>query len=171
MASRTTTETAGQVLAVAILAFPRQLPPTTDRTPGLPSTSVAGSGPYDANASSNPPNPFTDFVISGGEPSTTIYVRNLSWSTSNEPVKQNERATALPSARNEVGGITGEHPFHPPQMMATNRKTYSTRLSLRKYNQKQMTSFWLEFRESFSSRTRLSMKSRTCEILKVFLSI
>lgn len=46
--------------------------------------SAAGSGPYDANAPSNPPNPFTDFATSGGEPSTTIYVRNLPWSTSNE---------------------------------------------------------------------------------------
>ncbi|GAB7347456.1 hypothetical protein MBLNU459_g4372t1 [Dothideomycetes sp. NU459] len=30
------------------------------------------------------PNPFTDFATSGGEPSPTIYVRNLPWSTSNE---------------------------------------------------------------------------------------
>ena len=45
---------------------------------------AAGAGPYDANAASNPPNPFTDFATSGGEPSTTIYVRNLPWSTSNE---------------------------------------------------------------------------------------
>ncbi|KAF2268402.1 RNA-binding domain-containing protein [Lojkania enalia] len=43
-----------------------------------------GGGGYDANAPSNPPNPFTDFATSGGEPSSTIYVRNLPWSTSNE---------------------------------------------------------------------------------------
>lgn len=49
-----------------------------------PGASAAASGPYDANAPSNPPNPFTDFATSGGEPSTTIYVRNLPWSTSNE---------------------------------------------------------------------------------------
>ncbi|KAF2012195.1 RNA-binding domain-containing protein [Aaosphaeria arxii CBS 175.79] len=39
---------------------------------------------FDANAPSNPPNPFTDFATSGGEPSQLIYVRNLPWSTSNE---------------------------------------------------------------------------------------
>jgi len=39
---------------------------------------------YDAGAASNPPNPFTDFATSGGEPSAIIYVRNLPWSTSNE---------------------------------------------------------------------------------------
>lgn len=43
-----------------------------------------GGGGFDANAPSNPPNPFTDFATSGGEPSNTIYVRNLPWSTSNE---------------------------------------------------------------------------------------
>ena len=38
----------------------------------------APGGPgYDANAQSNPPNPFTDFASSGGEPSQTIYVRNV----------------------------------------------------------------------------------------------
>jgi len=31
-----------------------------------------------------PPNPFTDFATSGGEPGPVIYVRNLPWSTSNE---------------------------------------------------------------------------------------
>lgn len=30
------------------------------------------------------PNPFTDYATAGGEPSETIYVRNLPWSTSNE---------------------------------------------------------------------------------------
>lgn len=46
---------------------------------------VAGGAPgYDANAQSNPPNPFTDFASSGGEPGNLIYVRNLPWSTSNE---------------------------------------------------------------------------------------
>ncbi len=33
---------------------------------------------YDAGAASNPPNPFTDFATSGGEPSAIIYVRNVS---------------------------------------------------------------------------------------------
>ncbi|PHH53721.1 putative RNA-binding protein [Ceratocystis fimbriata CBS 114723] len=33
---------------------------------------------------SAPPNPFTDFATAGSEPSDTIYVRNLPWSTSNE---------------------------------------------------------------------------------------
>jgi RNA recognition motif-containing protein len=45
---------------------------------------AGGPGPYDASTPSNPPNPFTDFATSGGEPGTTIYVRNLPWSTSNE---------------------------------------------------------------------------------------
>jgi hypothetical protein len=44
-----------------------------------------GGGPgFEPNAGSNPPNPFTDFAASGGEPSNVIYVRNLPWSTSNE---------------------------------------------------------------------------------------
>ncbi|KAF2877859.1 hypothetical protein BDV95DRAFT_624536 [Massariosphaeria phaeospora] len=43
-----------------------------------------GAAGYDANAASNPPNPFTDFATAGGEPSNLIYVRNLPWSTSNE---------------------------------------------------------------------------------------
>jgi hypothetical protein len=43
-----------------------------------------GGGGFDPNAPSNPPNPFTDFATSGGEPSNTIYVRNLPWSTSND---------------------------------------------------------------------------------------
>ncbi|KAF3010774.1 hypothetical protein E8E13_007738 [Curvularia kusanoi] len=42
------------------------------------------AGGFDANGPSNPPNPFTDFAASGGEPSNLIYVRNLPWSTSNE---------------------------------------------------------------------------------------
>jgi RNA recognition motif-containing protein len=63
---------------------------------------VPGGAPgYDANTQSNPPNPFTDFASSGGEPGNLIYVRNvcfhclplldalliplkLPWSTSNE---------------------------------------------------------------------------------------
>ncbi|OCK78469.1 RNA-binding domain-containing protein [Lepidopterella palustris CBS 459.81] len=39
---------------------------------------------FDAGGASSPPNPFTDFATSGGEPSSIIYVRNLPWSTSNE---------------------------------------------------------------------------------------
>ncbi|KAL2058499.1 hypothetical protein ABVK25_001227 [Lepraria finkii] len=35
-------------------------------------------------AGAAPPNPFTDYASSGGEPSELIYVRNLPWSTSNE---------------------------------------------------------------------------------------
>jgi len=33
---------------------------------------------------SNPPNPFTDYATSGGDPNPIIYVRNLPWSTSND---------------------------------------------------------------------------------------
>ncbi|KAI1277793.1 RNA-binding domain-containing protein [Xylaria sp. FL0933] len=46
-----------------------------------------GSGPYEQNtapAAAAAPNPFTDHATSGTEPSDTIYVRNLPWSTSNE---------------------------------------------------------------------------------------
>ncbi|QRC95039.1 hypothetical protein JI435_027700 [Parastagonospora nodorum SN15] len=44
-----------------------------------------GAGPgFEPAVGSNPPNPFTDFAAGGGEPSSTIYVRNLPWSTSNE---------------------------------------------------------------------------------------
>lgn len=43
-----------------------------------------GGAGFDPSATSQPPNPFTDFAASGGEPSNTIYVRNLPWSTSNE---------------------------------------------------------------------------------------
>ncbi|KAI1428912.1 hypothetical protein F5Y12DRAFT_710463 [Xylaria sp. FL1777] len=46
-----------------------------------------GGGPYDQNtapAAAAAPNPFTDHATSGTEPSDTIYVRNLPWSTSNE---------------------------------------------------------------------------------------
>lgn len=69
---------------------------------GGPPGPGAVAGGFDANAGvSNPPNPFTDYASSGGEPSSTIYVRNVSqfchlfcfsiadsiqlpWSTSNE---------------------------------------------------------------------------------------
>lgn len=44
---------------------------------------AAGPG-FSADGPSNPPNPFTDYATSGGEPSNLIYVRNLPWSTSNE---------------------------------------------------------------------------------------
>jgi RNA recognition motif-containing protein len=43
-----------------------------------------GAGGFDPSAAAAPPNPFTDFAASGGEPSNLIYVRNLPWSTSNE---------------------------------------------------------------------------------------
>ncbi|CAI9637570.1 unnamed protein product [Alternaria burnsii] len=47
-----------------------------------------GGGPggpaFDPNAAPPAPNPFTDYATAGGEPSNTIYVRNLPWSTSNE---------------------------------------------------------------------------------------
>ncbi|KAI0912419.1 RNA-binding domain-containing protein [Ustulina deusta] len=46
-----------------------------------------GGGPYEQNtapAATAAPNPFTDHATSGNEPSDTIYVRNLPWSTSNE---------------------------------------------------------------------------------------
>ncbi|KAI1149718.1 hypothetical protein F4825DRAFT_39003 [Nemania diffusa] len=46
-----------------------------------------GGGPYDQNtaaATAAAPNPFTDYATSGTDPSDTIYVRNLPWSTSNE---------------------------------------------------------------------------------------
>jgi len=45
---------------------------------GAPSGAGAGAGAYDANTQSNPPNPFTDFATSGGEPGNLIYVRNVS---------------------------------------------------------------------------------------------
>ncbi|ORY07262.1 hypothetical protein BCR34DRAFT_603924 [Clohesyomyces aquaticus] len=51
---------------------------------GFGGGAYGGAPPMDPNAASNPPNPFTDFATSGGEPSSTIYVRNLPWSTSNE---------------------------------------------------------------------------------------
>ena len=45
----------------------------------------APGGPaFDPNAAPPAPNPFTDYATAGGEPSNTIYVRNLPWSTSNE---------------------------------------------------------------------------------------
>lgn len=44
----------------------------------------AGAGGYGAGAPASQPNPFTDFVTAGTEPSPIIYVRNLPWSTSNE---------------------------------------------------------------------------------------
>ncbi|KAL7770573.1 hypothetical protein CFE70_000511 [Pyrenophora teres f. teres 0-1] len=45
----------------------------------------APGGPaFDPNAAPAAPNPFTDYATAGGEPSNTIYVRNLPWSTSNE---------------------------------------------------------------------------------------
>ena len=44
-----------------------------------------GGGPgFSGDGASNPPNPFTDYATSGGDPSNLIYVRNLPWSTSNE---------------------------------------------------------------------------------------
>ncbi|MCJ1307781.1 hypothetical protein MMC25_001429 [Agyrium rufum] len=51
---------------------------------------AGGGGPgaapgFDAGATAPaPPNPFTDHATSGGEPSDTIFVRNLPWPTSNE---------------------------------------------------------------------------------------
>lgn len=44
----------------------------------------AGGGGYGAGAPAPQPNPFTDFVTAGTDPSPIIYVRNLPWSTSNE---------------------------------------------------------------------------------------
>ncbi|KAI4644510.1 hypothetical protein J4E93_006415 [Alternaria ventricosa] len=43
-----------------------------------------GGPAFDPNAAPAAPNPFTDYATAGGEPSNTIYVRNLPWSTSNE---------------------------------------------------------------------------------------
>ncbi|KAF2640069.1 RNA-binding domain-containing protein [Massarina eburnea CBS 473.64] len=43
-----------------------------------------GGPGYDAATPANPPNAFTDFATSGGDPSSLIYVRNLPWSTSND---------------------------------------------------------------------------------------
>jgi RNA recognition motif-containing protein len=43
-----------------------------------------GAAGFEPTTGSNPPNAFTDFAGSGGEPSNVIYVRNLPWSTSNE---------------------------------------------------------------------------------------
>ncbi|KAI7291827.1 RNA-binding domain-containing protein [Hortaea werneckii] len=43
----------------------------------------AGGAPP-AAAATQAPNPFTDYAAAGGEPSPTIFVRNLPWSTSND---------------------------------------------------------------------------------------
>ncbi|KAJ5732618.1 hypothetical protein N7493_004099 [Penicillium malachiteum] len=43
-----------------------------------------GGGGFDQGAPSGPPNPFTDYATSGGDKTSTIYVRNLPWSTCNE---------------------------------------------------------------------------------------
>ncbi|RYC62114.1 hypothetical protein CHU98_g4085, partial [Xylaria longipes] len=54
---------------------------------GGAAAAAGGGGPYDQNATpaaAAAPNPFTDYATSGTEPSDTIYVRNLPWSTSNE---------------------------------------------------------------------------------------
>lgn len=51
--------------------------------PGAGYGGGAGGG-YDAPAPAVAANPFTDMATSGGEAGTTIYVRNLPWSTSNE---------------------------------------------------------------------------------------
>ncbi|TKA30318.1 hypothetical protein B0A50_02545 [Salinomyces thailandicus] len=45
---------------------------------------AGGGGPAPAPAATQAPNPFTDSATAGGEPSPTIFVRNLPWSTSNE---------------------------------------------------------------------------------------
>ncbi|KAI0381058.1 RNA-binding domain-containing protein [Hypomontagnella monticulosa] len=46
---------------------------------------AGGGGGYDANNSTPAaPNPFTDFATAGTDPSETIFVRNLPWSTSND---------------------------------------------------------------------------------------
>ncbi|KAI9822135.1 MAG: hypothetical protein M1832_003138 [Thelocarpon impressellum] len=44
---------------------------------------VGGAG-FEPPAAAAPPNPFTDHATSGPDPSETIYVRNLPWSTMNE---------------------------------------------------------------------------------------
>ncbi|BFZ60821.1 g-strand binding protein [Saitoella coloradoensis] len=43
-----------------------------------------GAPGHSAPAATQPPNEFTDGATGGGEPSTTIFVRNLPWSTSND---------------------------------------------------------------------------------------
>lgn len=55
---------------------------------GGPGPGAAPGPGYDAVGPSNPPNPFTDYATSGGEPSNLIYVRNLPWSTSNEDLDE-----------------------------------------------------------------------------------